>query len=159
MCKHRAAAKKRAGWQVAGEWKLNRIRTFKSSVGATESTAAVAFSPRRNMTALYAEGIVPLLGADTELRHAHRLELYGGVRDEIYSDVGHAIAPRVGLSYWAIPDVSLRAGWQQLFRPPNLSDMSEISNVSSIVRSREVYALRELGRCGKLPGHEDSCAW
>jgi len=117
-----------------------RIQTFKSAVSATQLTTASDFDESRRMMAGYAQAVVPLLGADADLRHPHRLELRGGVRDEFYSDVGHAFAPRLGLTWWATPDIAVRAGWQKLFRPPNLSDISEASNLSTIVMLPDTLA-------------------
>jgi iron complex outermembrane recepter protein len=107
-----------------------RLQTFSSSLSATDSTPASTFDATRQMTALYGLAIVPLMGPDDSDGHPHRLELSAGVRDERYSDVGNALAPQLGLNFRATPDVSIRAGWAKLFRPPNLSDLSEAANLS-----------------------------
>jgi iron complex outermembrane recepter protein len=118
-----------------------RYQTFASALSPTDSTAASTFAADRHMTALYAQGIVPLMGPDDSKRHPHRLELSAGVRDERYSDVGNALAPQLGLTFWATPSVSVRAGWAKLFRPPDLSDLSEASNVSTIAVLPDTHGL------------------
>jgi iron complex outermembrane recepter protein len=109
-----------------------RIQTFASDLSATDSTSASTFDATRHMETLYALAIVPLMRPDDSKGHLHRLELSAGVRDERYSDVGNALAPQLGLMFSPTPDISIRAGWAKLFRPPNLSDLSEATNLSMI---------------------------
>jgi outer membrane receptor protein involved in Fe transport len=111
-----------------------RLQNFLSStLEATQPSAPSNFQASRRMTAIYAQARVPILGETNADAHAVRLEVCAGAREERFSDVGNAFAPQLGLTFWPLPSVSIGATAAKLFRPPNLSDLSEAANISGIV--------------------------
>ena len=94
--------------------------SFTSGVAPTHLTTSKG---HREITAGFAEVLVPVLGDQATLPFAQRLDLSFAVRAERYSDFGDTVNPRVGLRFDPVDAVSFRAAWGQSFRAPNLPDL------------------------------------
>ena len=86
----------------------------------------------RNVSAAYAELLIPIFGRDfaPPLGLGQSLDLSLAGRFERYSDFGDTTNPKVGLN-WALTDaLSLRGSWGTSFRAPNLSDLDPSGTLS-----------------------------
>ena len=81
-------------------------------------------SASRDITALYGELFVPIIGADNALPFVRRLDLSLAVRYEEYSDFGDTTNPRVGLAWEPIEGLTVRSAYSTAFRAPNLIELS-----------------------------------
>lgn len=79
---------------------------------------------RRNVTAGYAEVLVPIVGPDNALPFVQKLNFSLAGRYEDYSDVGDSFDPKVGV-YWEVGDqLSLRASYAESFRASDLQTLN-----------------------------------
>lgn len=78
----------------------------------------------RNVSAAFAEMVVPILGRDRSLE----LSLAG--RYEDYSDFGTTLNPKIGIRFVPLASLSLRASWGTSFRAPSFNELSPTANVS-----------------------------
>lgn len=77
----------------------------------------------RDVKSAYAEVFVPLItpSADSWM---HRLELSLAGRVDDYDDFGSSgVKPKLGVAWWPVASVGLRASWSESFRAPLLSYM------------------------------------
>lgn len=85
-----------------------------SEAGLVGGSAGNSSSGDRDVTAFFAEAIVPL---------PMNLELDAAVRYDDYSDFGSEVSPSLGLKWQATDTISARVHWGQGFRAPALSDL------------------------------------
>jgi iron complex outermembrane recepter protein len=83
----------------------------------------------REITATYAELMVPLVDKSNRRRGIERAGFSLAARYEDYSDFGGALTPRVAFSWSPLQTVSLRGNWSSSFKAPNLADLDESRNV------------------------------
>lgn len=83
--------------------------------------AIAAVDGEREVGAIYAEAIVPLLTG---------LDLHVAGRGDHYSDFGEAFSPKVSLRWQPVDAVLLRASVSRGFRAPSLSENSASTNIS-----------------------------
>ncbi|HVY81823.1 MAG TPA: TonB-dependent receptor [Steroidobacteraceae bacterium] len=76
---------------------------------------------------------LPILGPGADTPARNRLEASLAARYEHYSDFGHIITPRLGLTWSPSDLMKLRANWSRSFRPPNLLDLDESSNFVTLI--------------------------
>lgn len=77
----------------------------------------------RAVKSAYAEVFVPFI-APSMHSWAHRLELSLAGRVDDYDDFGSSgVKPKVGVAWWPVASVGLRASWSEAFRAPLLSQM------------------------------------
>ena len=72
-----------------------------------------AYDGQRNLSALYAEVLAPVLKS---------LELTGAVRADHYSDVGNSFTPKVGAKWTPIKELALRGTFAKGFRAPSAAE-------------------------------------
>ena len=72
-----------------------------------------AYSGSRDLSAVYAEALAPLLAS---------LELSGALRVDHYSDVGNSVTPKLGAKWNPIPTFALRGTYAQGFRAPSSAE-------------------------------------
>ncbi len=77
----------------------------------------------RNISALYAELMIPWVGAQNSRAGVERLELTVAARYEDYSDFGTAFNPKVGLSWAPVRNLNVRGTWGTSFRAPLLHQL------------------------------------
>ncbi len=75
----------------------------------------------RDVTSVYAEIVVPLVGATRPLPLVHTLEVSGSARLERYSDFGQTTRPKYGLNWRPAPWLMLRGSLNKGFMAPSLA--------------------------------------
>ena len=89
------------------------------------SNGVLFVSGDRNITAGYAELMVPIFGNQNELPFIQQLQLSLAGRYEDYSDFGDTFDPKVGV-YWQVNDaLSFRASYSEAFRAPDLASINQ----------------------------------
>jgi iron complex outermembrane receptor protein len=96
------------------------LTQWRSSIGVQATSDVPRAFAERNVKAAYAELFVPILGDDTDLPFAKRLDLSLAVRTEDYSDVGSTTNPKVGINWDVVEGLRIRGAWSKSFRAPNL---------------------------------------
>ena len=87
-----------------------------------EENSAGSSTGSREVTALYGEALIPLVGASNSLPLVDRFEISLSGRYEDYSDFGDTFNPKIGV-FWALNDqFSLRGSYSESFRAPQLSN-------------------------------------
>lgn len=105
-----------------------RKQTFASTVLTPGNFVNVSHDIDRTVSAGFLAASVPFLGKRRENSRLNRLEANVAARYENYSDFGHIITPRYGLTWAPLDGVAVRGTWSTSFRPPNLVDLDESSN-------------------------------
>jgi iron complex outermembrane receptor protein len=83
---------------------------------------------KRDITAGYAELLVPIFGPGNARPGFQKLDLSLAVRSERYSDFGGTTNPKVGLSWKPFDDLNIRGSWSTSFKAPKLAEMSDAGN-------------------------------
>lgn len=91
----------------------------------------------RDVSALFGELLVPLADANSPRLGLQQLELSVALRFEDYSDVSRTTAPKFGLLWSPVKGLLLRGTWTESFRAPNLADLFEGDNGSTIMAVRD----------------------
>jgi len=107
---------------VGSEYRRERVD---SATGSKWEGDTLPITPHasRNITALFAEFHVPLIGRDNSRFAIQELSLSVAARFEDYSDFGKTTNPRIGLSWRPVDTLRLRAGWGTSFRAPSLREL------------------------------------
>jgi iron complex outermembrane receptor protein len=82
----------------------------------------------RDVTAVFAELAIPLLGGDVSAEPRVEVSLAG--RYEEYSDFGSAWDPKVGISIQPVSNLRIRGSWGESFRAPAFNQLSPTANPS-----------------------------
>src|SRR5262249_35858345 len=103
---------------------------------ARESGEVASISPpgvlERSMSALFAEVEAPLIRGDSASERVGRLAVSAGARLEHF-DAWHGVfAPQIGMSFVPTSSLTLTGTVARWFRPPNLPDVSEATNLTGI---------------------------
>lgn len=77
----------------------------------------------RDVTSVFAEVNVPIVGDDNELPLVHALTLSASARYDDYSDVGDTTNPRVGLTWQPVDWINVRSSWGESFTAPAMGDL------------------------------------
>lgn len=97
-----------------------RSETFRSGLAPVTS---IADPQVREISALFAEARIPLIGPENAIPLAQRLELTLAGRVEHYDDVGSTSNPKVGLIWQPSDKVKVRTSWSTSFRAPALTEV------------------------------------
>ncbi|HJV41383.1 TonB-dependent receptor domain-containing protein [Caulobacter sp.] len=109
--------------------------TFKQTLEATNVLATGAATYKivhnsRDISTLYGELFVPIVGPANAMPGVQRLELSLAGRREDYSDFGTTSNPKIGVIYSPISDLTVRATYGTSFRAPSLVDSADqIKNI------------------------------
>lgn len=88
----------------------------------------------RQVTSVFTELSVPLVGQSNEPRSVPRLELSLAGRYEKYSDFGDTFNPKIGLRWVPVDWAKLRTSWGTSFRAPKLVDIYDTSeNAAALI--------------------------
>ena len=88
-----------------------------------DSAAAQPGELERTVKSVYGELFVPLI-APSAAAWAHRLELSLAGRLDDYDDFGSSgVKPKLGVAWWPVASLGVRASWSESFRAPLLSHM------------------------------------
>lgn len=98
---------------------------FRSRVGIVvpgrENTAAQGIADR-NVKSVFAELVVPVIGASNATSFAQSLTLSASGRYDHYSDFGDTFNPKVGLTFKPIDWFTIRGNYGTSFNAPSLAD-------------------------------------
>jgi len=110
-----------------------REQTFQTQ-RRNANALGITSSPRyrRNVSAAFAEVLVPVVSGDMHVPGMEQLQLSLAGRYDDYSDVGTTLNPRFGLEWTFGSGLSLHGNWGKSFMAPNLPDMDESTNMSYI---------------------------
>ncbi len=86
----------------------------------------------RTVSALFAEGRVPLFGPDNRRTGLERLDLSLAVRREHYRGGATSTVPKLGLVWSPIADWSLKATYGESFRAPSLGEITDAQRVTPV---------------------------
>jgi iron complex outermembrane recepter protein len=92
------------------------------SSGSTAAPVLVPNSSSRDVTALFAEALVPIIGTANAMAGARRLDLSLAGRYEEYSDFGDTFNPKLGMNWTPIDALTVRGSWGTSFRAPGLAE-------------------------------------
>ncbi len=90
----------------------------------------------RDIAAIYAEALIPWIGATNRRTGIDRLELTLAARYEDYSDFGRAFNPKVGIAWAPIRGLNVRGTWGTSFKAPLLTQLNLGSRSSTIYVDR-----------------------
>ena len=105
-----------------------RDQTFTATTRTSNSLESTRRDLGRRVGAGFAALSVPIVGKRGDQPGPNRLEMSLAARYEDYSDFGHIVIPRFGLTWVPADALTMRATWSSSFRPPNLLDLDESSN-------------------------------
>lgn len=78
----------------------------------------------RNVSAVYAELLVPIVGAENRRSGLEHVELTLAGRFEDYSDFGSTFNPKVGLAWSPVSGLNVRGTWGTSFKAPLLTQLN-----------------------------------
>lgn len=76
---------------------------------------------KRDVTSVYAEFVVPLVGSERDIPLFDSLELTASARYENYSDFGNTTKPKAGLNWRPVSWLMLRGSYNEGFMAPSLA--------------------------------------
>jgi outer membrane receptor protein involved in Fe transport len=120
---------------IGADYRDERLRaevgTLSPSDGLRRRSLASIGDMDRQVSAIFGEAILPVLGNLTDTSAAHSLELSLATRYEEYSDFGSTLNPKIGINFVPTAGVRLRATWGASFRAPLFNEISPSTNPSS----------------------------
>ncbi|WP_165793598.1 TonB-dependent receptor [Hyphococcus luteus] len=107
----------------------------------------------RDVSALYAEMLIPVVGAGNELPGINRLEVNLSARFDDYSDFGSTSNPKVGLLWSPASGLKVRGTYSTSFVPPPLGRVGSLTSAGDVYPTS--FVLGALGLTGQYPALED----
>lgn len=92
----------------------------------------VSAEGRRDVSAVFGEIQVPLVGDEIARPGLQRLDLNLSGRVDEYSDYGRSATPKIGLLWQPADGVKLRASWSESFAPPALGRAFSTSRTGQV---------------------------
>jgi iron complex outermembrane receptor protein len=92
------------------------------SQGSTAAPVYVPSKAGRDVTAFFAETLVPIVGASNALPGVRSLDLSLAGRYEEYSDFGDTFNPKFGLNWSPFSALTVHGTWGESFRAPGLAE-------------------------------------
>ncbi len=86
----------------------------------------------RDVTALFAEMYIPIVGDAQNLPWARRIDLSIAGRYDDYSDFGDTTNPRVGLVWSPMNSLDIRASYSTSFRAPAVAEKAQVGRPTQI---------------------------
>lgn len=115
----------------AGEMRLAAGAEYRE-YSYLSTTVSGSRSGSRSIDAIFAELRVPLIDESNRRPGVYELTFSAASRREEYSDYGSATVPKIGISWFPVRAVRLRATWSESFRAPDLESLDESRNSFSI---------------------------
>ena len=115
--------------------------------GVTPTTTSIA-PQSRDISAVFAEARIPLIGPENARLLLRSLQLSVAVRGEHYEDFGSTTNPKVGVLWSPMDGLTLRSSWGTSFRAPSLNELNEavlIGATSTTESGVEKLAVIRLG--------------
>lgn len=99
-------------------------------------------APKRDVSAVYAEVLVPLVATDSKIPFVDQLQLSIAGRYEDYLDFGDTFNPKIGILWGLNEDFAFRATYSEAFRAPTLQSIfrSEAAGVVLLAPGDFTYA-------------------
>ncbi|OYY92095.1 MAG: hypothetical protein B7Y45_01015 [Sphingomonas sp. 28-66-16] len=94
-----------------------------STAGPPGGVVTNVVTGSRNITAEFAELLLPIFGPDNAVPLFNRLTLNAAVRHEEYSDVGGTTNPKFGIEWSPVAGLSLKGSYGKSFRAPSLGEI------------------------------------
>lgn len=107
----------------------------------------------RDVYAVFAEALIPIIGPDNAVPGIARLEINASGRFEDFSDFGSSANPKVGLLLAPFEDLRLRGSYSTSFNPPPLGRVGASDSNAIVLRTSLTNAL--LGLTPADPSIED----
>lgn len=98
----------------------------------------------RNVSGLFMESIIPLVGRDMAMPGIQRLELNLSARYDDYEDFGSTVNPKVGVLYAPSDNLSFRASYSTSFNPPNLGQVGRLDTSADVLTNDILNLLLDL---------------
>jgi outer membrane receptor protein involved in Fe transport len=124
----------------------------------------LGFSPnsdthgRRQVAALYAEAVAPLVGRGNRFPLVESLELSASVRYESYTDFGDATKPKYGVNWKPFSRVMVRGSYNEGFHAPNLAQLFTGTLIRTVTGSTDSYRSPVTGLITDGPSNRRSVA-
>jgi iron complex outermembrane receptor protein len=97
------------------------------SIGPLSGPITTSVFSDRDVTSVFAEVAVPLVGDANSVTGFRRVDLSMAVRREDYSDFGSTTHPKFGIDWTLIDGLKLHASYGTSFRAPGLSQLRSIA--------------------------------
>ena len=88
--------------------------------GSSVAPVYVPSNISRDVSAVFAEAYVPIIGANSSSGQELGVSLAG--RYEEYSDFGDTFNPKIGVTWRPLADIAIRGSWGTSFRAPGLAE-------------------------------------
>ena len=105
-------------FSFGGLYRDERFENFNQTIGQTLTEGD------REVHAVYAELLVPLVGEENALPFVKELDLSIAGRYEDYSDLGDSLDPKIGLYWKPTTGLGVRASHSESFRAPDLTSLN-----------------------------------
>ena len=130
----------------------------------TATNDFLGFSPnsdthgKRQVAALYAETVVPLVGRQNRLPLVQSLEVSASARYESYTDFGDTTKPKYGVNWKPLSWVMVRGSYNQGFHAPNLAQLFTGTLIRTVTGSTDTYRSTVTGLITDGPSNRRSVA-
>jgi outer membrane receptor protein involved in Fe transport len=98
----------------------------------------------RDVTAVFGEISIPIVGSDNAVSGIERLEVSVSGRYEDYSDFGSATGPKIGVLWSPSEALTLRSSYSESFNPPPLGRVGATDFVATALRTSFINTVRGL---------------
>ncbi|MCB1104643.1 MAG: TonB-dependent receptor [Cephaloticoccus sp.] len=119
---------------IGAEARVEKV-DFDGSIGGTPW----AYIPQRDVTSVYAEARIPLVGPKQDIPFMRQLDFNLAARTERYSDFGRATTPRYGLAWRPFKPVLLRGSYGEGFLAPQLYRLAATQTSVSVFPFALIY--------------------
>jgi len=98
---------------------LDRRNVFTNAMGSVTS---------RNVKSVFAEALIPLVGAGNGMPGLRAFQISGSIRHDSYDDVGGTTNPKIGFNYKPFDDLLIRGNYGTSFHAPSLADTTSLAD-------------------------------
>lgn len=163
----------RVGGALGGEYRFEGYSDYRPPYAGlnppgsgldTNTNDFLGFSPnsdthgRRQVAALYAETVVPLVGRQNRLPLVQALELSASARYESYTDFGDTTKPKYGVNWKPLSWVMVRGSYNEGFHAPNLAQLFTGTLIRTVTGSTDTYRSAVTGLITDGPSNRRSVA-
>jgi iron complex outermembrane recepter protein len=121
---------------IGGHYRQEKLENLDlTSVDPSRISSPLNDDFSRNVTAVYGEVYLPLVGTDNRMPGVEQLEVSISGRYEHYSDFGSSTNPKVGVLWSPIAGLNLRGTYGASFRAPLLTELDEGNNRAALIYS------------------------
>jgi iron complex outermembrane receptor protein len=163
----------KVGGAVGGEYRFEGYDDYRPPYAGLNPPGAgldpttndfLGFSPnsdthgRRQVAALYAEVVVPIVGRENRLPLVQAFELSASSRYESYTDFGDTTKPKYGVNWKPVSWVMVRGSYNQGFHAPNLAQLFTGTLIRTATGSTDTYRSAVTGLITDGPSNRRSVA-